>query len=589
MSIDKIKDAVSFTKPILKPIIGCRINRYRVHKSLGDIILKIQEIILERDDEVGDLETELKAIEMLNSLEEKLCKDSVENEKKEFQLHLRNTKDQENRGKLLMVLGGTTFDIQALCNTGVLKRRLKELEKLQTVIDPWPHLIKTSTPKQQILFSIFSSASIAIVSLIVADNLHVAKMKRECIEIPTYRSNESFASFFSPYHSMVQESYVMTGNACMSSYKKERDKENIARRQSDSTEPRKLTDKEKSFLSHSEAAFNKLDKLTNQKSLQATFFLEYISKLYGSKATRYKNSTALISKYIDNGNSKNYILKKEDFDVAVKIAHILEGSQEYTTANKLYKLILDQDEDHVNALLGICTTHFKLKDQKVEDILDKCKNSIKILNSQKESKDKSKVLALAHHNYGCMFLRFEKYSDAARQFELGEKQDGENKNILRAASFSMFLAGEYKKAKDFMLAVGKQPTKVSSESSKEFHKDIKMALGLVYLKLAEKAENDGKKIKLLDDAYKNIELSEDYKVKEIYLKKINDCKNKKVKECFLPFSSKVVNHLHGKVWAFINHYQMDQNIVDAPVIFSDDDGELEDKNLKGNACTILVE
>lgn len=577
MSFDGI--VKSFTSKIIDPLIDasitCHVNRADIRENLKSIIVKIEKILQqEKADfyvELGYEEVKIMLVPIMDKL------------KQELKLHFfRKKTDRNSREQLLKILEDIDSSFQIRCNEDILKKHLKDLQRMKHVIHllhPLPHHIKDSTPIKIIGFGAFVSLCVVGFSAVAYERSQVDIMKKNCMEISKYRSNEWPANFFPPYKYFLEESYMIAGKTCISAYKKERNEYQ---------------------LNLAENIFSNIKK-NNPKSIQATFFLDYIKNPLNPD---YKESVDLIQDYIDDQN--NYILIKEDFDTTIKIAHILEGNQKYDTANKLYKIILGKDEDNVNALLGICTTHFTLENQedRVKDISKKCEKSVKKLDEQKvvEKDSKRKKQAIAYHNYGCFLLRFEEYAKAKEQFNLGHQKDAKNDAITKATAFSMLFARNYKDAKILItnelkntrsLELKIQKSLVSSEFYKdptEFRKDMQIGLGLAYLGLAEKSEDNKDKKSYYEKAYESIKLSNDEIVKNIYLKKIAVCTNNDQKECLASFPSRntkennsLFTYLHSKILAFINHYQMDPNINDLLIPFSDKD----DKNLKWHACTIM--
>lgn len=569
MNIEGITKSITakIIDPLIDVVIRCHVNRTDVREDLKNIILKIDKILKKEEVEVcNDIEYEEVRI-MLVSLVEKL--------KQELKLYFRKMKNKNSCAQLLKILEDIDFSFQARCDKETLKKHLQDLRIIKHAIHflhPLPHIIIESTPGKLISFGAILSFCIVGFSLVACDKLEVDSIRKNCKEVPAYRSNEWLASFLPPYKYLVEESYLIAGNTCISTSKK---------------------GKNQYYNNLAEEIFRKLRNSINPKSIPAAFFLDYLEN---PSSPDYKRSIDLIQDYIDD--QSNYVLKKEDFDVAVKIAHVLEGNQKYDKANELYKIILHKDEDHVNALLGICSTHFTLESQadKVNGILKKCKRSIELLDKEKviEKDNKRQKQAIAHHNYGCMLLRFEDYSEAKEQFKLGNEKDTNNNNIKKARAFLMIFTGKYEDAKNFITdKLKSQKNSVPSEFYKdtsEFQQDMRVGLGLAYLGMAGRSENDKKKGIYYKKAYENIDSSNDVTIKNMYLKKIEICMNNSQKECLASFPSKkakennlLFNHLHGKVLAFINHYQMDPNIADSPIQFPSKD----DEDLKQNACTIL--
>jgi hypothetical protein len=569
MSFDGI--IKSFTSKVIDPLIDasikCHVNRADVRENLKSIIVKIEKILQqERADSYVELGyEEVKA--MLAPMVEKL--------KQELKLHFfRKKTDRNSREQLLKILEDIDSSFQDRCNEEILKKYLKDLQRMKHrihLLHPLPHHINESTPIKIIGFGAFVSLCVISLSAVAYEKSQVDIMKKNCMEISKYRSNEWPASFLPPYKYFLEESYMVAAKTCISAYKKE---------------------KKEYQLNLAEDIFSNLKK-NNPKSIQATFFLDYIKN---PSNPDYKESVELIQDYIDDQN--NHILTKEDFDTAIKIAHILEGNQKFDTANKLYKIILGKDENNINALLGICTTHFTLESQedKIKDISKKCKQSVEKLNEQKvvEKDSKRKKQAISYHNYGCLLLRSEEYAKAKEQFELGHQKDAKNDDITKATAFSMLFAGKYKDAKTLITSELKNTKNlIFSEFYKdptEFRKDMQIGLGLAYLGLAEKAEDNKDKKSYYEKAYENIKSSNDKTINNIYLKKIADCTSNNQKECLANFPSRntkennsLFTYLHSKVLAFINHYQMDPNINDLLIPFPDKD----DKNIKWNACTIM--
>jgi hypothetical protein len=550
-------------------------NQETVRKELEDIISKKQSI-LELMDNGNPYEKEC------NELKDLLAK-CLEKLESINSLYPNENEDRVRRENLSTILSSSKTHLEGTITTAMLRKYLEELEQVANKIHlphPLPSVTTSTTKMQWLLYGLTFLGVTGILSLVLIDQLLVTPgMKKDCNETPGYRSNELLAGQFSMYRNIVEESHMMSGNTCISSYNK---------------------NKNKHHLDNAEKVFLKLRSI-NEKSLQATFFLEYISKKHNSTSTEYNRSILLAKEYANDKNSKNYVVRKEDFDILIKIGHILEGKQDYDTAYKLYDLILSQEghDKHLNALLGICTTHLKMDAQKepISRILDKCEKSLEVFKEQQSVVDekKSEKQALAHYNYGCLLIRLKNYSDAEKQFILGEEKDGSNLNIKRAVSFSKLLKRDYEGTRKFINDVISESDKdINSDatgSNKDFYRDIQMGLGIAYLGLAEGSDNEKDKLDYYKQAYINIENSRDKMVGEMYLKKIGDCKNKFGKECSSirlfenkKEDSKLLNHIHNKFWAFINHYQISKNIADAKVKIDIGDNE----KLKGRACNILT-
>jgi tetratricopeptide (TPR) repeat protein len=549
-------------------------NHKKVQKDLKNIITKYKHI-LELDKGGKSHENECK--ELINLLTESQGQLNL-------RLHPIEEKDRAMREKLLTTLNSSKSHLESEITVtyNIIDELLKQLEDVRKeihLLNPLLDKAKKITKVQLLFFGVPTIFSLAALSFLAYDRTYILPaMQKDCNETPWHRSNEWLSGQLPPYRSFVEESHTISGNTCISSYNK------------------KKVDRD---LDVSGKVFSKL-KLIDEKNIQATFFLEYISKARKSTSTEYNESISLAKKYVNDIKSENYILRKEDFDIVVKIAHILEGKQDYDTAYKLYNFILGQkgNDKHLNALLGICTTHIKTKTQKesISSILENCKDSVEILKKQDpiENDNKFKRQAIAHYNFGCLLLRTKKYSDAEKQFVLGEELDGNNLNMKRAVFFSKLLNKDYEGARKFISdVISESDEDITDPSSpnKKFYNDMQMGLGIAYLGLADSSDNEKEKLDHYKKAYINIENSRNVLIGTMYLPKIENCKNVIGKECsaIRPFKSNkedepLLNHLHDKFWAFINHYNMSKNIADAKVrIDVGDDGKL-----KGNACSILT-
>lgn len=583
MNFEGIKDFYNkFLKPLLHPFAKPYNDRKRIEKDLGNIIFRIQGILDDTSKNGYDKDEYAEIEKRLTNLLEHLNRNSIGDEEKELKLHSDDTKNKNIRKELQSNLKSAKSFFQERRNNDDLRVLSESLRHVSKDINPLPNFIKKDRNirlHHKILLGVPVAIAGAITLFNVIDQSQLASMKKECKSPPGYRSNKWLAQM-PVYGSMAKESYLTIGNTCIDLF---------------------FESKNKNYISIAKTAFANL-KSIDEKNIPAVFFLEYIPNIIGSKTSEYKESIELIKNYEKDINGKNFPLLKEDFDIVVKIAHILEGKhQNYKMANKLYELILRQEgnQNHLNSLLGICTTHFKWekKNDRTNTILAQCKKSVEILTNQESEKDDEKLAreAIAHYNYGCMLLRMSDYPEAEKQFSSAEGNYPSNQSIQKAVSFSRLINGKYEKVNSLVSNVlnnvdTDMPNSMKRED-KEFYRDMQMGLGLSFLAKAEAAEDKDKK-EYYDKAYKNIENSLDKEVMKLYLEKISNCKNKKQQECLATWPPKNIkdknslyNHIHSKFGSFINHYQVKPSIAKGNVM---NDPEEKEKRKK-YSCTILRE
>jgi tetratricopeptide (TPR) repeat protein len=298
----------------------------------------------------------------------------------------------------------------------------------------------------------------------------------------------------------------------------------------------------------------------------------------------------------------NNSLKKEDYDIGIKLGHILTAQQKYTDAYRLYKSIIKKsgNNKNTNAFLGMCTTHFQIKENNgLKEILKTCEKAIESLIEEKiEGKDlKNKTLAIAYYNKGCVEMRAGKYPKALVSFKDGEMLNGKNKYLNSAVIFSNILTADYKEAIRF--ANGKNSR--SDTVPKDYSKDVFMGLGVANLALASDAEiSSDDRILYYSNASKNFDIAQVKNSPDSYLKKYlekaEECKTKEhvnSKYCMQEWSpvndSKLKKYIHSRFLAFVTQYQMNQIVADVPVKFINKDQDNELDVGKGKACTLIKE
>jgi hypothetical protein len=553
-------------KPLRQQVCTHLTNRYEIQKELEKIIVKIEKVLQDEKSHVFCDERYEEIQNKLNVLSTELEKEPVGDDKHKLKLHWSENKEKNSRKKILAALNSTKIFFQNRCSVNTLDKILRDLNQVKTDINPLPHCVKKAMALSKfkiIAFATISAIPIIVIPFVANDQLNVVpRMRNECGEMPWYRSNEQIAKSIPQYRSIVEESYAIVGNTCLAS-------------------------EGKNHLILSKTAFFNLKKI-NPKNIQATFFLEVIPLLSKSKTNYYEKSISLVEEYVNN--PKNYDLKKEDFDVVIKIAHVLESKQEFEKAFNLYNFILTQygHDEHVNALLGICTTHigFRSQNDKTKKILERCEQSVEVINKITGGKDdKENKQPMAHFNYGCILLRNKNHSDAEKQFVLGENNiNGNDQNIQKGVSFSRLLSGQYEKNIEFVDKVIKDSEKsIDTPNLVNSYKDMQMTSGLAYLGLARK----NKKANYYNEAYNRIDKSGDILVKEMYLKKINLCKNGK--DCLAAYppkndddNIKITNHIHSRIWPIIIHHQLNPNVANSPLEFPD----RENKN-EGKSCSLF--
>jgi tetratricopeptide (TPR) repeat protein len=381
-----------------------------------------------------------------------------------------------------------------------------------------------------------------------------------CMDTPFYKIS-----------SVAMANKKLLGISCLKAYS-ENPKDNVA----------------KLKLKQAKLEFEELVEADNTDK-EATFFLEASANLLaqsnGSKnRPKYPESIKLFDKYLDREISGNPSIPDEIVDIIVRLGHFLGSEKQYPQARKYYKAALGKDKKNINALLGVCTTHFDINDQsELQKMLEECSNAIKYLEPKKNT-DKDPVLALAYNNKGCVEARLGEYSKSSESFKRGKKKNDADSHLNRAYFNSLVLNDKHEEAIEFYRDRDK-----STLERNDADDSYVFAFGIMRFAMASDMNQPSgerkKNYKEAFDAFK--ELNQTNKIHRDYLGRTKLCLDD-MKSCKTNWSIKsepnheLVDNMHKVFLAFITTYEMNPVVRNAPIVFQ----SRNDRELKGQFCEL---
>jgi hypothetical protein len=455
----------------------------------------------------------------------------------------------------------------------LLRKLQNDFKKNKRDVHPFPHPLKDFVQpkgwKIVVLLCIFGSGSFYLY-----DRYKVVPDMENSCEIPPYRSLEWID--YQPYKSIVKQSKVISGSCHIKRY--------ISNKNN------------KHDLNTATNIFQTLHQ-GDPKSLQANFFIDYINNLKRSTVT-YENSINLARQtYLYD---INYPLKDEELDIIVKLSHIFMMKKNYHEANESFKYLLrkklyvlynnrEEDYHYRNAFLGICTTHFNGngKEQNKNDlnlILTQCKDAVKILDTEKLSNQKNeegkddltKKLAIAHYNQGCVAMRLEDYSQAQKlfktAFETAYNDDILIKNNFTIAFIFANILVDTEDGYNEAITTANYDRIDKDFALTTYQKNILLSLGIAHLAIASNPrsgteENRKSHYKQSFEFFDRLQIKN---LKEKYLLKSKECKdslknNKCSEQLILREDPDLIDSIHNKFSAYINHYELNPLVTSAPM------------------------